>query len=102
MRMAGIAARLGYKRQEQLLLTESSIPQLEHLMLSSIPSMARNTQLYPLSYIGGHAQSTRSALHAIRFPLIPPHLLSHRSCFDEQKDQRILEITERSMSGWTG
>ena len=53
MTMARVGARLGYTRQEQILLSQSSIPQLKELVntLDSLPGL-RERQIYPVTYIG--------------------------------------------------
>ena len=101
LRIARIAARLGYTREEQLFLTRSSIPVLDELLetLDAIPG-ARTRRIYPVNRIGRACQLDGERMTRALLAGISPRALPYVSMKDVLHNGEDFK-TQVEWAAWT-
>jgi len=104
MLMAKIAARLGYERQENILISQSSIPQLQQLTdcLDSL-SGKRIRFVKPVGYGMASHYMEKERITRADIPRIPPNLLPYTDfAFDDKSGVHPYRLvkTEKEWISW--
>jgi hypothetical protein len=93
MLAAKIGAKLGYKRRENVMLSYSSLPQLQQLTdyLDTLPG-EKSRGIGPVGYFGWARMLEKERITRADLPKIPPHLMQYWP--------RMLHKSEREWFEW--
>ena len=87
MMMAKIGVRLGYERQENILISQSSIPQLQELTNCFDAIGGKKIRsLNPVGYFGWAKMLEKERITRADVPRIPPHLLAYSTLTKDDKE----------------
>jgi hypothetical protein len=101
MRIARVAARLGYERQEQILLSQSSVSQLR-LLTDCLDALGgrKTRHIYPFTYIGWARSIEKERVTREVVKEVPQHLCPNLDMGNGDVQGRYL--TEAEWAAWAG